>query len=429
MDTVRGTLMGLQWIELPVGTVPGHYLVEMTRDRNGPVVMITTPDRIPEKWIDRIQHGEDYDSGWSSYMKSHNTLRPFDEAAAFPHARVCYYSHGFDSFDVDAWARTVIDVPDSIDVTFDYEHYTGKLGVSARTMRNGAVTMVRRKIGTHAPFAQVAGGIIGYFERNCPRVPDDLVVGATCGTHVNRILSGLNQMGAQTVERWLERPLRDERHPDLASWQSSSAARKTLRITPEMMPHQADMVTLSLIRNEQSTAVRCDFTMKGPHRVADDLQGSTVTLNATFPDTVMNALKGRDLADVISVEWARGMTIRTARREDGNVILRTFSEQEALMLPDVVDDPAEIERQLRLLVESGEDSMRWIDEDARPVLASLTPGALLAVMTTLKATQRAELADHGAPGWVLRSGMTGIEVESCPIGEMKDVVYGVLGKR
>lgn len=428
MDIKRGKMLGLDFIEMQMEGAPDRIFAHGTRggDRD---IIISIGDKPAISTLETLSgKGSRKISEYGHYLQPLLAFRPFDEAAVFPGARVTYYSDAFDDFDIDTWARTVVDVPDSIDVTFTYDHYKGRLHVTARTMRKGAVARIRKRVGNEVPFAEAVEPILSYFVRNCPKAPEGEESRPTCAAYLNELLKRLNGIGAETVRRWMARPLLEPRDENRPQWRSNEARRRTLRITKSMMTEGSRIDSFELIRTERTNAIMCNVTLEGGHTIADDDQGITISIVATLPDTILSTLKGRHVSDVADADWARRMTIRTARHDGRTLVMRAFCEREPFVIPDIQEDPADVERRLRKLVE-GKDVMLWIDEDAKPILKTLTPGALLSALSTLQENQRVDLSEHGAPGWILRRGHWGIEVEARPLGELREVIYEVLNRK
>lgn len=424
MEIARGEHMGMEWIDIDLPEAPEQNITPGTRGRGGPVRLIAPKGKLPISWVRYMEEKPGAQRNYDYYLHPRCVLQPFDEAAAFPESRCAYYRDGFDSFDLGAWVPNVADIPATIELRFTFDLRKERMAVEARTLRKGAATWVRRKIESGRPFLEALSPILAYFERNCPRVPEEHVQRPTWGCHVAQMLSDLDGTGSDMIERWLSLPVAEHRDEIRGGWQEDNPKR-TMKVPEGLLPRGIKEMLLNRIL--KTTGVLSEVKLEGGHRIVDDIQGSTVTLKAVLPEAVVNSLKGRTLSDLIEARWARGMTIRTARIEGDSVVLRTFSEQHEASLPKGNEDPTEVERRLRLLMETDDRRMTYVNEDAKPILRMLKPRDLLSAMNTLMTDGRVDLQSYGHAGWILKTGYTGIEIETCPVGSMIDVIESVLG--
>lgn len=108
-------------------------------------------------------------------------------------------------------------------------------------------------------------------------------------------------------------------------------------------------------------------------------------------------------------------------------MLRAAAPNEPLVLArDVVDDGEAVAAQLRDLTAEEGGLITMMDEDVRPLLETMTPDALLAVLLILLREKRMDLDDHGRPGWSLQMFGLSIVITRRPSGRLSDVVDAVL---
>lgn len=413
MTMRTGGLHAFEWIDFTFIDFPDKMLTPATRGRTGAVRIVSPKGQGPSQHT--ISQWMVKDPYFGSYFAPGVGFRPFDEAAEFPGVPVTYYKGGFSEFKADEWAGEVLDIPENVEVTFSYERWKQKLYAYARTMKDGAETLVRRKVGTDDVFTAEMAKILGYFERNCPRIEEGAQKALICGTHVNAVLAHMAGEGWRHVDRWL------------TCARDAPIDRATgITIPGAMLTRVEGAVKASLRRNERSGVVQMDIELEGGHRLSDDEQGTTVRLKAQLPNAVVAALKGRGVHEAIDLPWLRGLTIRTARIEDGDVVIRAFAKRGPVALPvQTEDDDATIRDQLHL-VTSGKQGLTSYDESIRPLLEGMSARTLLAVLAMLQATDRMALDDHGHPGWTVRKMGNMIQMESCPTTDIGDLVESAL---
>jgi len=388
MIIARGEHMGLEWIDLDLPGMKDYRMTADTRGRKGPLRVLFAKGQEP---------GDRMISNWLQRQDSIHSLacaigfRPFDEAAAFPDSPVAY---------------------------LEIEYAGMKVNAYATTMRNGTVTRVKRRVESERVLEDALKPVFRYFQRNCPPVKPGEAEAVTCWPHVNALLAGMTRLGMEHTSRWAHRML----------VRNDETRKQTLSLTPEMFTEPAGILQMSLKPGANTNAALADIKMEGGHRIVDDEIGITITLGTILPDTVMAALRGRDVREIVDIPWLEGLTIRTAKQDGPNAVIRAFAKQEPLALPqDAIDDPAAVAAHLRRCVVD-EKRLAQFDEDARPLLEAMTPTTLLAVLLVLERDGTVDLGDHGMAGWELRRfGMT-IQIMTRPTGDLSEVLDKVLGE-
>lgn len=413
--------MGFDWVDVMLD-IPDSNVSEATRGNNGPVRIVAVTGRLPMEWIAGVIGGKT--PNYATYLWPEPPFRPFDEGRDFPGRKVAYYAHSFHDFDVGRWYAEYGDGPDNIDIDFEYVPYKRKLAVVATTFRNGGATKVRKNIPTDKSFLDAIGPIVQYFSRNCPKVDQNHVQTAMGGSHLNTILRNLNAIGTGLLKGWMENTQDLPSSEGAGAWEETGRRRQT--ITQDMLAPGHDIDSLDLIRREGSSKVLADMKFAKGNSLVDDQQGTTITLKAILPESTLVALKGRPLSDLINASWARDLVIRTARSDNEKIIVRASSDIVKIALSGDTMPHQEVEKRLRSLLEGEMNYLKHVDEDAMPILQSLSPEALLGVLSVLKGAQNADLSIHGRPGWILRRGMRGIEVIKRPQGRTMDIVDAVI---
>lgn len=409
MTHALGELNGFEWIDFQFDDFPDKMMTPSTRGRTGPVRIIAVKGHLPAAHT--LKTWGEKDPYFGSYFSPDTCIRPFDEAAMFPDSPVTYLRGSFSELQADAWARNMVQVPETLDLRFDYVVWRNKFHVYARTMKDGAEIEVRRKIAGVLPFAEEMASHIRYFERNCPRIDAAASVDLVCGAHVNGILSGLVGEGRDHVARWAGR---------LAHLRADTTSSVT--ITRAMLYRLPGLNKVQLMRGERSTMIHMTADIDGGHRIEDDAQGITIEMKAQLPDAVVGSLKGRSMGDVIDLPWLRGVTIRAARIKDDKVIIRGFAPREALHVPDrSEDDSKAVGKHLDDLL-GRKDGIEKIDDSVLPYLKVLPPARLLAVLSLVQADGRVSLDDYGTPGWRLRTMHTTVQMESCPTTDARSLL-------
>lgn len=419
-----GTTNGFAWIEVPLSEDCSDRMIEATRDCKGPVIIIHPPGRVLEReHLTRLQQKNVNKFFYPRHiMGDHIGFRPFDEVAEFPNNQVAYAREQFRSSEVERWigewARTQVEIPDNIDVEFQYCGYKGKMHVIATTMKDGALTKVSRKISDKVPFKEAVAPILAYFSRNCPRIREGMQADFVCGSHINAILEEAAPPGLDFLRN------------AIADAKAQGKRMRVVKLPETLMREDGIVTSLRLQMAETGTRVHAEIDLRGGHHIAEDAQGLTVTLNIVVTDTILASLKGRSLGDLIDAEWARGMQIRNAKVEKESnfsnsspnkerLILRTSYEKEPVRIPvKKAMTEAEIRRGLQRLVGTLPD----IQESAMLILRRMRPIDVLTVLSLVMVQERVLLRDFGQDEWILTRMGGRIRVDNCPSLSFKNVL-------
>lgn len=420
--TRDGFTDGLPWIELDGLTAAGvtWHLKARGAENADRVRIVCTDDHPMEKDVrDRLVIKTE---GYGYSMRSVIGFRPFDEDVGNDGYKICYYTGSFEKFDVGRWAKNRLEVPESIDLTFDFQPDNARLYAVARTIRNGRETMVKRKVETNVPFRDAMKPILGYFERNCPRPGDGQVEAVTCGGHLNGILAGLSAHGWKRTSEWIEmvRVQRDLEH--IAPY----------FLTSLDLPRTPGIERLELRPAGDSNAIHARVTLKGGHQMIDDGQGTTITLRSELPETIVMALRGKQLSNLVDIPWASELVIRTAKivpyddktRARAHIALRAGSKGQALDLgPQPAHDMAATHEWLSGKVFSAEPTWGRFDESLRPVFEAMSATTLATVLALLNDTDDGvSLEPHGFPGWTVGKASNKIRLVWGPDSPLDDLV-------
>lgn len=337
---------------------------------------------------------------------------PFDVEQTFPGETVRFVNELAIDFDLDAWARKMVEVPPEVDVTFERERYGNKgVAVIARTMKKGRATNVRVPIPASEPFAPTVTAILEKLRRTAPApIPDLLgeLPDHTCGAHLAMLIRRLDAHGHAMVRKWIDKDTASRRNPSATGGQYHGS---TLQI-PGAFLIGAKVRRLTLATTHKSNAVHATLTMQGEHTLTDDETGTSIDLHAQLPETVIAALRKRSVGDLVDVEWARPLTVRTVPSSDGgHITFRAFSETVPFTLGDPVPTtPEDVEARLRRAFVDGVPRLNgsvplWSEMDTAlvPILTGMDRLRLSIVLAELELFNQVSLDDHGAPGWTLRN--------------------------
>lgn len=325
-----------------------------------------------------------------------------------------YYKPHYWHFDHTAWAKEHLELPDSLDIDFDPNISAGRLALNARTLRNGRVVTVRRIVKEKGLVDDAIRSDIAFFERNC-RKPEGAAE-FTWGSHLARIVANVDRHGRGRLHQWLDK-VRNAGAYGVASLS-----------LPGAMFSDGNILRIMFDRLEGTNAIKADVTIEGGHRITETDKSLDLTLKAQLPEAVANALKGRPLGDVIDAEWARDVKIKAVRRVEpalGEIELRLAYESIPLELPPEREENLDdVKSRLR---QEKAGHIRWskISAAAMPILSSLRPGELAAVMDMLN-HETVDMGPFGHPGWWLRGRGGDVVVEDNPLLSYDDLVKTVL---
>ena len=378
------------------------------------VILVMPQDMLDDaKLMNTLEH----DPRTEAHNTGHIGFVPVDVDALFPGETVRYKLQ-YHGFDFDAWARGQVEVPDTMDVTFQYDRHSSRRppAVVARTIRKGRVVNVTRKIETCRWFVGQARDAVAEMARTCPKpVAGDEA--QTVGAHALALLATLDAEGQETVRDWLARDAEAKENARQGyPWDGGSVT------IPGAFLIGANVEHLDLSTTAKSMAIGIKATMTGGHVVKDDESGTTVEINAELPLTVLTAMRGRSVADVVGAEWLRPLTVRTTPKEaDGTLVFRAFSDNVPFHLGDPVEvDEEEIDRRLvHAMVRNGRGrggAGTWttIDVALLPILGSLDRRTLSVVLARLERHHQVDLGTYGHEGWIIKGQGLRIMVDRQP---------------
>lgn len=403
----NGEVAGLRWYEIPKGVMPHGNSVDETAS----IVVVCPRDKLPTAAREKMLRTSAASGTNAGYLYTWSMgFTPCDFDKALPGRTVIYDQ--FYEFDMMAWARTQVDIPATVDIRFEHSPGRCQLHVIARTMKNGRMVDVRRKVPASIPFPQAMAPILAYFERNCARVegqPPEF----SCGAHVAKAITHLDPHGALLVGHWLD-------HVRLRG----SVNERSLDIPGVMLPGTS-IKRMTLKREEASNVISAMFQLEGGHYIEEDASGVTVTIEAQLPDTVRTALKGRSVRDVTGLDWTEDLTVRLVR-EAGSDHLRFSMRAASPGVAFVVPAGRTGEKPADMLDALGEGHARWqtIHESATMVLDRLDDAQIVSVLAMVRVQSSVDLTPFGHPGWLLRGRGDEIVVDACPQVDLEAYLRG-----
>lgn len=396
---VHGEFHGLTWYEIPAAAC-GHDRRNIPEGVDT-VTVIAPLGKFPYPTVELALLAT---PDKMNYASRHIAFKPIADDE-MPDRVIMYSSREFDSESITAWAHANLEIPDTLDLKFDYDAYKHSLHVVASTLRNGSVVKIRKRLDTTVRMAEALAEHMPFLLAKCTR-PDGPTAEFTCSAYTAGIIATLTRAGADQLEAWLERHRHNKTHntPDLA--------------LPGPVFQGGLVSKMTLIKSETSNIVRSTVKLTGGHTLEDDATGVEIRIEATLPETLRQRLRGRPLSDLIDAEWARTMRIRTVREKgerDGQISLRAFGENVELAVPKAPEwTDEEAGAHIRAAGEGDYPDWQSVQESAIPILRRLTPQQLASVVSLLTVGNHIDLAQFGQPGWVLRGRGPEIVIESCP---------------
>lgn len=340
---------------------------------------------------------------------------PVDVEQMFPGKTVRIIGDVHDNFDFDAWAKSMVDVPADLDVTFYRDKYGNKgCCVIARTLKKGKLTNVRASIDSGSLFVPAVNKILEKLRKTAPAPVVDLLADPlpdyTCGEHVSRLMCMLDATAHQMIEKWMANDLEQRNKTN----QSNSYHYQGTSVTiPGSFLIGAKIDKMKLMTTHKSNAIHAELTLRGDHIIIDDETGTTVALNAQLPEAIVTAMRKRSLGDIIDADWAKPMTVRTAPNQIvGKIHFRAFSENVPFKLGDPVKvDDTEVERRINRAFVNGQkhpDGSHlpiWneIETSLIPVLKNMDRRDLAIALARLEMFNQENLEEYGLTGWVIKS--------------------------
>lgn len=415
---ISGT--GFSWMRVPDFAVsqvkptpeqmarPGTViLVGRTKDIDG---LIVSPTMQTEPW--KI-----------AYRFGRQSFLPFDAQALFPDDKIVWSETRV--ADLDAWVRTMVQVPDEIDVRFQQEPYGDTTLVAvARTLRRGRLTQVRYPVARDVPLARFLEGLWPRIVEESPRPPEGHDV-RQAPEHLVALLAHLDAVGHDKVVAWIAKCDADEA---LCEKQGRKAEAAELYLHGNHLPG-AGIDSAKLKTHPRTNSIRGEVEFSRTNKITDDETGSTVHLNAELPLAVTTQMRGRRMGDLFDKPWMANMTIRTNPEAGGSLSFRAFSRLVPFRLSAPVEvDEAEVVRRLKRAFFEG---ARWGDEPTglwtefdpilQPVFDAIEPRLMADVVTVLEEHTRVDLERFGFPGWKIKTVGPRIVVDEHPAMTVADL--------
>lgn len=398
---VTGEIAGLAWYELPNSVMKSHQGLMQSV---GTMTVVCPKGHMPN--ATRAAYLLQNSTNLQYLFTYRIGVQLFDEAEM--EGRTIRYE-GFIGFDLMAWARERVEIPENIDLSFDLNTAAGKLHAVARTMRNGRMVNVRRLVPDHLLFTDAIKPILGYLSRNCPRVEGE--EGHSCGEHVAAALKHLNEHGLLLLRHWMQQ---HEQHPNRIM--------QRLSIPGHMLP-SSGIRLMQLDVMPGSNAIKAEISLIGGHEITEDGTGVEVKLKTTLPETIRVALKGRTMEDVIGMPWAAPLVVKIVRNpKDGMESIRTTAPGTALILPDVAQEVGAIDA-IDALGHGDGPAWKTVHASATPVLDKLTESEIVSVLALGRIQSTIDLAPFGHEGWELRARGDEIVVEKCPTIDLEEYLH------
>lgn len=370
-------------------------------------VVLVCEDAILRRLLPSIER-----SAWEiRYRMGHFGFMPIDVERMFPGETVRFINELAIDFDFDAWARRMVAVPPDVDVTFERDRYGNRdARVIARTMKKGRAINVRTAIPPSEPFVPAVTEILERLRRTAPAPEPDLLremPDHTCGAHLAILIRTLDHHGHAMVGKWIERDAEIRRNPSSTGGQYHGSS----LMVPGAFLIGAKVQRMTLTTTPKSNAVHATLMMQGGHTLTDDETGTSVDIIARLPEAVLGAMRKRSVGDIVDVDWAGPLTIRTVPSgEGGHITFRAFSDTVPFRLGEpVAVNEDEVEARLRRAFVDGRPGPSgplpiWTEVDTAliPVLEGMDRHELSIVLAELEFMNQVSLDDHGAPGWTVK---------------------------
>jgi hypothetical protein len=336
-------------------------------------------------------------------------FRPFDYYEYFPNkdVKTLWISK---QFDLDAWARTQVDIPTDVDVSFVYNPYgKNKAIVIAKTLKKGKIVKIKAVIEGALPFKCEAEAILKNFQKKAPAPPIDFEFNTSeysCYTYVSNIMKMIDKTGRTYVKNWIEQisENRDQKNSNCPTYLT----------IPGACIINGNIEEITFTPSGKSNAIHCHVKFPGGHSLKDDDSGITVTLDAEFPEIIISSMKSKNINEIIDLPWLSSVITRTRPvQKDGKLTFRAFSDNVPFFLYDPVPlDKEEIEARIKnAFVQNRYDSTkpaRWktIETTLIPIFNSISREELSIILVLLEHYDKVDLKDFGYEKWEL-SGTDG----------------------
>lgn len=204
--------------------------------------------------------------------------------------------HAAAEFGDDAVIKRRFPPPPSIDATFEWTPKDRRYRLRVRTETSRGTVSRTTVFDPHKPFGDQVAKAYGRYERTSPAPRTASVL--RCGPHVADIVERLEAPAARQLDAWIMKV----RGAKLS--ERSQVSDLLLPITPR----RDSLVTLTL----SAVANRDEIAATVTYKDGRIIRTNKIGMRGTLPDTVLEALPGKTLADL----WAGG------RHEDVRIVKR-----------------------------------------------------------------------------------------------------------
>lgn len=407
MTTLQhGKVDGLTWYELPEDP-KGRRIVVITLGETPPTGREIREIMASPLW----QYG--------LHARPLPWFRPFDLEGTFPDRLVLFREDRFDAETITAWMNEHLDVPSELDLSLD-PGGRGGLHLVARTMRKGMTVLVRKRLDTSIPIRKALDAHIPGLLRTSRR--PDSAPGHRSRSHVNAVLAACTDHAAGIISRWLAahdgRALQS-RVPDCL-------------VIPGGLVRAPGVEEIRLKMDIPSSTVMATINVEGDHTLTDDGTGMEVSISKELPSSVRLALPGRSLRDVIDVDWAQAVTIRTVRDSSGGrTHMRAHCDGAAFETPSgsrlTHDEAAALLASTLSQNRFRYTQVRSIAAGALPAFEGMDVQDFATTLALLPMPSVLDLAPLDREGWILRNQGGNIVAEQSPDIPVERAMATILG--
>ena len=422
---------GFSWMKASVSAKKLMYynitLEPITEDSHIIIIGITSEIKKYQKTIETTPEKISY-----IIRKIDNIgFMPFDYKDYFPNKEV-YAIRLNEDFDFDAWARTQVEVPSNVDVSFVHKTYgNSEVEIVAKTLKKGRIIKVKEKIKGLLPFKTEAEAILKTFQKKAPAIPVDFDLESSeysCHAYVSTIMEMMDATGHQKLKDWLS---------DNAKRKKNGYNYGTTSLTlpgPCIVNGKIEEITFTT--SEKSNAIHCTIKLPGGHSLKDDNTGISVTLDAELPEIIISSMKSKNMNEIIELPWLSTVVVRTEpTKKDDKLIFRAFSYNVPFSLYDPVPlDETEIEARItNAFVHNRYDSEktpRWtkIETALIPIFNNISRENLSIILILLDLYGNVALKDFGYENWVISSVEDRINAITQPGIPIKDLDFAICRK-
>jgi hypothetical protein len=300
----------------------------------------------------------------------------------------------------------------NINADVDIIESRGNYYLAATTLRKGLPTQIKKKIDTSVvPDKQIAE-ILEYFEKKCPKVPLEETEKYGCGSYVKNILSKTTPELKIYIDDWVYNA--DKYHDEL-------------KIPLELIEGLEHIKDITLKRSKVSKKILSKIRLTELNIEEDD-SGITFNFARSFPETVISAMKGRKISEVIDLPWAQNLTIRTAKigevgttgwAKSKGTVVRAFDEIVPFHVDgaNVISDDV-IKKRLHDIMQS--KFISSYDLNCERIFNQMTLSMLYAVISLTTICGKIDIGIFGYTGWTIGRFGNVLKVENCPVEDLGD---------